>query len=45
MEALVATAAALLTVWDMTKQYEKDAKGQYPCTAIESISVIRKVKE
>ena len=45
MEALVATATALLTVWDMTKQYEKDAEGQYPCTAIESIRVIRKVKE
>jgi cyclic pyranopterin phosphate synthase len=45
MEALVATATALLTVWDMTKQYEKDAEGQYPYTAIESIRVIRKVKE
>jgi cyclic pyranopterin phosphate synthase len=45
MEALVATAAALLTVWDMTKKYEKDAEGQYPHTAIQSINVIRKVKE
>ena len=45
MEALVATATALLTVWDMTKQYEKDAQGQYPYTAIRSIRVIRKVKE
>ena len=45
MEALVATATALLTVWDMTKQYEKDAEGQYPYTAIQSIRVIRKVKE
>ena len=44
MEALVAAAAALLTIWDMTKQYEKDAEGQYPYTAIESIRVIRKVK-
>jgi len=45
MEALVATAVALLTVWDMTKKYEKDAEGQYPYTAIQSIRVIRKVKE
>ena len=28
MEALAAAATALLTVWDMTKQYEKDADGQ-----------------
>jgi len=45
MEALVAAAAALLTVWDMTKQYEKDAEGQYPFTAIRDIRVTRKVKE
>ena len=44
MEALVAVAVALLTVWDMTKQYEKDEKGQYPFTAIEEIRVLRKVK-
>ena len=45
MEALVATSVALLTVWDMTKQYEKDAKGQYPGTAIQDIHVVRKVKK
>jgi cyclic pyranopterin phosphate synthase len=45
MEALVATAVALLTVWDMTKQYEKDAKGQYPGTVIQDIHVVRKVKK
>jgi len=45
MEALVATAVSLLTIWDMTKQYEKDVKGQYPFTAIENIRVVRKVKE
>ena len=45
MEALVATATALLTVWDMTKQYEKDAEGQYPSTAIQDIHVVNKVKE
>jgi len=44
MEALVAVAIALLTVWDMTKQYEKDALGQYPHTAIEDIHVASKVK-
>jgi cyclic pyranopterin phosphate synthase len=45
MEALAAVSIALLTVWDMTKQYEKDAKGQYPSTIIENIHVVRKVKE
>jgi len=45
MEALAAASAALLTVWDMTKQYEKDAKGQYPDTVIEGIRVVRKLKQ
>jgi len=45
MEALVATAVSLLTIWDMAKQYEKDAKGQYPFTAIENIRVVKKIKE
>jgi len=44
MEALTAVSAALLTVWDMTKQYEKDAAGQYPATAIENIHVVKKLK-
>ena len=44
MEALVATSVALLTIWDMTKQYEKDAQGQYPRTLIQNIRVVRKVK-
>ena len=44
MEALTAVSVALLTVWDMTKQYEKDLAGQYPATAIESIRVIKKLK-
>ncbi|MDH5754942.1 MAG: cyclic pyranopterin monophosphate synthase MoaC [Candidatus Bathyarchaeota archaeon] len=44
MEALVATAVSLLTVWDMVKQYEKDAKGQYPSTVIKNIRVTKKVK-
>ena len=44
MEALTAVAAALLTVWDMTKYLEKDAQGQYPATRIEGVHVIEKVK-
>jgi cyclic pyranopterin phosphate synthase len=45
MEALTAAASALLTVWDMTKKYEKDEKGQYPSTMITGIRVLRKAKE
>ena len=45
MEALVATAVALLTIWDMTKQYEKDSEGQYPYTIVSDIRVVRKVKK
>jgi len=44
MEALVAASVALLTIWDMTKQYEKDARGQYPSTVIENVHVVRKIK-
>jgi len=45
MEALTATAVSLLTIWDMVKQYEKDAEGQYPSTVINNIHVTRKMKE
>jgi cyclic pyranopterin monophosphate synthase len=45
MEALTAVSAALLTVWDMTKQYEKDTAGQYPSTVIENIFVVKKFKQ
>ena len=45
MEALAAVATVLLTVWDMTKQYEKDADGQYPSTIIQNLHVVHKVKE
>ena len=45
MEALTAVSSALLTVWDMTKKYEKDEKGQYPSTMITGIRVLRKTKE
>lgn len=44
MEALVAATTALLTIWDMTKQYEKDERGQYPYTLIQNVHVARKVK-
>lgn len=45
MEALTAVSAALLTVWDMTKQYEKNSAGQYPSTTIENIHVVSKFKQ
>ena len=45
MEALTAVSIGLLTVWDMTKQYEKDAAGQYPSTTIDNIHVVRKFKQ
>jgi cyclic pyranopterin phosphate synthase len=44
MEALAGVSAALLTVWDMTKKYEKDEAGQYPSTAIVEIRVLTKRK-
>ena len=45
MEALTAVSAGLLTVWDMVKQYEKDAAGQYPTTLIENLHVVKKLKQ
>ncbi|NWG08846.1 MAG: cyclic pyranopterin monophosphate synthase MoaC [Nitrososphaerales archaeon] len=45
MEALTATAVALLNLWDVIKKYEKDEDGQYPTTMISSIRVLRKVKK
>jgi cyclic pyranopterin monophosphate synthase len=44
MEALTAVSVALLNIWDVTKAYEKDSRGQYPSTAIEWIRVTSKVK-
>ncbi|MBI4257348.1 MAG: cyclic pyranopterin monophosphate synthase MoaC [Thaumarchaeota archaeon] len=44
MEALTAVSAALLTVWDVVKMYEKTPDGQYPHTQISNIRVLRKVK-
>jgi len=44
MEALTAASTYLLTIWDMVKQYEKDATGQYPTTTITHLRVKKKVK-
>ncbi len=44
MEALTAVSVALLTIWDMTKKYEKDRQGQYPITLIQEIRVTQKIK-
>jgi len=44
MEALICVTTALLTVWDMVKQYEKDEKGEYPQTKIKDVVVLSKKK-
>jgi cyclic pyranopterin phosphate synthase len=44
MEALTAASTYLLTIWDMVKQYEKDAKGQYPTTQILNLRVTKKIR-
>lgn len=45
MEALIAVSVYLLTIWDMTKKYEKNKRGQYPDTVIEDIRVNKKEKK
>jgi len=45
MEALTGVVVALLAVWDMVKQYEKDEGGQYPWTVVEDVRVVSKRKE
>lgn len=45
MEALVGATVALLTVWDMVKYLEKDARGQYPTTRLGPVRVLTKTKE
>ena len=45
MEALTSLSAALLTIWDMVKKYEKDDSGQYPDTAITDIHIVKKEKK
>ncbi len=44
MEALVGATVALLTVWDMVKYLEKDARGLYPRTRLGPVRVESKVK-
>ena len=44
MEALHGVSVALLTVWDMVKQEEKDETGNYPHTRVEEVKVERKEK-
>ena len=44
MEALVGASLALLTVWDMVKYLEKDARGLYPTTSIGPLRVVVKRK-
>ncbi len=44
MEALYGVSVALLTVWDMVKSLEKDARGQYPAARIEGVRVVSKTK-
>ncbi len=44
MEALYGVSVALLTVWDMVKSLEKDARGQYPSARLEGIRVVSKEK-
>ncbi len=44
MEALYGVSVALLTVWDMVKSLEKDARGVYPAARIAEIRVVSKEK-
>jgi cyclic pyranopterin monophosphate synthase len=44
MEALVGASVALLTVWDMVKYLEKDARGLYPRTSLGPVRVVTKKK-
>jgi len=44
MEALVGATVALLTVWDMVKYLEKDARGLYPRTSLGPVRVAVKEK-
>lgn len=44
MEALYGATVALLTIWDMVKALEKDAKGQYPRVRIGDVRVLMKEK-
>ena len=45
MEALTGVSMALLTLWDVSKRFEKDETGNYPTTKIGDIRVLAKRKE
>ncbi len=45
MEALVGATVALLTVWDMVKYLEKDARGLYPHTRLGPVRLVAKEKQ
>ncbi|MFZ1022818.1 MAG: cyclic pyranopterin monophosphate synthase MoaC [Thermoplasmata archaeon] len=44
MESLVGASVALLTVWDMVKYLEKNARGLYPTTRLGPVRVVVKEK-
>ena len=44
IDALCGVAAALLTIWDVVKKYEKDEHGQYPETGIREIKILEKLR-
>ena len=44
IDALCGASAALLTIWDVVKKYEKDENGQYPKTGIYGIKILEKIK-
>jgi len=44
IDALCGASAALLTIWDVVKKYEKDENGQYPKTEIYDIKILEKIK-
>ena len=44
IDALCGVSAALLTIWDVVKKYEKDENGQYPKTGIYGIKILEKIK-
>lgn len=42
MEALTGLLVALLNIWDVVKQLEKDETGNYPITRVEGVRVVEK---
>ena len=39
-DALLAAAAAAVTIWDVVKKFEKDEAGQYPYTEISALRLV-----